>query len=360
MIDISLDLINSLVIVWFLLPLSFFLLVKHSDWVYKTFNIKQYQSKQRLHQHEVPRFGGIIIYVFLVPIAIIYLKNPLLTALLIAFIPLGLLSIKEDFHLHTRPSLRIMMMILSCFVFIFLMPGQFPRIDIPVIGEWISYMPVKLMFFTFSIMVIVNGNNLIDGINGNMVFTNLIQITVLACISFQLEDIEFFKLCLLIILFLLIFIPFNFPCGRIFMGDTGAYLFGFVISGMTIYFFGKYDEILSWNALLILFYPSIELLFSFARKRFVHRISPLSADAKHLHTIIFRYLKLRYGISNNSFVIVCLLPFTLLPMIFFEISFSLKYLLLTLLSASIFYVLMYVYFLRKIKENDYSQKISNP
>ena len=52
------------------------------------------------------------------------------------------------------------------------------------------------------------------------------------------------------------FVIFNFPIGKIFVGDFAAYFYGFLNSILTIYFFGKHSDLLSWLAILILFFGS--------------------------------------------------------------------------------------------------------
>ena len=333
-----------------LLVITFGLLIAYKSKVHQFLNISEYKSQQRLHLDEVPRFGGIIIYLFLFVVTVFKLDNELLRLLLLSFLPMAILTIKEDLHYETSPLIRIVFMVVSCLIFTVLMPGNFPTIDIPIIGDWLKFTPIQISFYIFSMMVIMNGNNLIDGVNGNMTITNIIQLIVLCLLSIKIGDSEFIQLCIFLTLPLIIFLPFNFPFGKIFMGDTGAYLFGFLLSGATIYFFGKYNNILSWAAVLILFYPSVELLFSFLRKKIFEKISPMSADAKHLHTLVYKYLSTKRGYLNNSTVVVFLLPFAASPILGFLFMSSLSLLAISMISIMVIYVLMYFYFINKLKK----------
>ena len=78
-------------------------------------------------------------------------------------------------------------------------------------------------------MVVINGNNLIDGVNGNMALTNIIQLSVLTFFALAVNDSYISEVYLILIIPLVIFLIFNFPFGKVFSGDTGAYFYGFSV-----------------------------------------------------------------------------------------------------------------------------------
>lgn len=313
--------------------------------------LKPYHSKQRLHQDEIPRIAGLINYLFLSIVAFFLVKSHYLNIILISALPILLIGCKEDLFHNTTPKLRLIMMTLSAGLFIFLLPTQLPEIDFPLINQILAIGFMKEVFFIFSILVIVNGNNLIDGVNGNMAFSNIIQLVSIALLASVVNDHKIVLLALLLLIPLIIFTMFNFPFGKIFYGDSGAYFYGFAISASIIYLFGIYGNLLSWNAVLILIYPAIELLFSFSRKKFFENKNPLSADAKHLHSIIFRYLiKNHSELNNNSFVTICLMPFIIAPLlsyIYYENIYAIVSIMLILFFI---YIASYLFFLKKITQ----------
>ena len=75
-------------------------------------------------------------------------------------------------------------------------------------------------------MFIINGSNLIDGFNGLLVFQLIIINSVLLYINIENEFLDFSIFLTAQIIILLIFLLFNFPKSKIFMGDGGSYLFG--------------------------------------------------------------------------------------------------------------------------------------
>ena len=281
--------------------------------IFTYFSLKTYQSKQRLHQDEIPRIAGLMMYIFLTIVALFSIESHYLNVILISAIPIVLIGTKEDLFHNTSPKLRLIMMTMSAGLFMYLLPTNLPEIDFPVINQILSIGFMKELFFMFSILVIINGNNLIDGVNGNLAFANIIQLISIGLLAFMVGDDVIVQLSCLLLLPLIIFTLFNFPFGNIFCGDAGAYFYGFAISASVIYLFGSYDDLLSWNAILILIYPSIELLFSFIRKKFFENKSAFTADARHLHSLIFKIYSKQFKDLNNSVVILPLSPFLVAP-----------------------------------------------
>lgn len=318
--------------------------------IYTSLSLQAYQAKQRLHQDEVPRVGGLVIYLFLTIAAFFSVESHYLNLILISALPIVLIGSKEDLFHNTTPKLRLIMMTLSAGLFIFLLPTKLPEIDFPLINKVLSISFIKEIFFIFSIMVIINGNNLIDGVNGNLAFTNIIQLISVALLAFIVGDEVIIQVTYLLLIPMFVFLLFNFPFGKIFCGDAGAYFYGFAISASVIYLFGKYDQLFSWNAVLILIYPSMELLFSFIRKKMFENKSPFTPDAKHLHSLVFRHVSKRMKLKNNSFVAICLLPLTTTPFLVYFYSDDIFSIIFSIFLIFVIYIMMYLYFLNKLNK----------
>ncbi len=231
--------------------------------------------------------GGLIIYLFFwTAYALGYFQEKFFLSILISTVPFIIFSVKEALFHNIAPTTRLILMIISCFIFFYIYPLDFPIIDIPYIGKVISFHPLTIVFFTFSILVVMNGMNLIDGMNGLFVFTALFQLICFYFLGLLFNDHFLVYISIIFSFPLFIFLIFNFPFGKIFIGDSGAYFYGFVISNLTIYSFGKYNSLLTWAAVLILFYTCMELLFSYIRK-IRNKKSPFEADNNHLHSLIF-------------------------------------------------------------------------
>ncbi len=320
--------------------------------IFTYFSLKTYQSKQRLHQDEVPRIAGLMMYIFLTFVAFFSIESHYLNVILISAFPMVIIGSKEDLFHNTSPKLRLIIMIISAGLCVYLLPTNLPEIDFPLINQILSIGFMTEIFFIFSILVIINGNNLIDGVNGNLALTNIIQLISVGLLAIMVGDDEIVQLSCLLLVPLIIFTLFNFPLGKIFCGDAGAYFYGFAISASVIYLFGKYDQLLSWNAVLILIYPSIELLFSFIRKKIFENKSPLIPDTKHLHSLVFRCLSKRLKLTNNSFVVIFLMPLITSPFLVYLYFNNIFNIVIYIFLIFVIYILIYLYFLNFISKND--------
>jgi UDP-GlcNAc:undecaprenyl-phosphate GlcNAc-1-phosphate transferase len=119
-----------------------------------------------------------------------------------------------------------------------------------------------------------------------------------------------------VILILMPFLIFNYPYGKIFLGDLGAYSLGLIISMLTIILFGRHPEISPWGAFLILIYPATEVVFSLLR-RMLKGVSIYHADTAHLHLKLFHFFRPQPHYKNiaNALVTPTLSALWLLPLL---------------------------------------------
>jgi hypothetical protein len=90
----------------------------------------------------------------------------------------------------------------------------------------------------------------------------------------------------------------NYPTGRLFLGDGGAYLLGFWVAEIAVLLLARNPSVNAWQVLSICAYPVIEVLYSMYRRKVVRKLSPGSPDCLHLHTLIFRRVVPRF--FNNA------------------------------------------------------------
>ena len=279
------------------------------------FFLKKYNSVQRIHVGETPRIGGALSYLAIFFFSIIYMKqhDNLILTLLISYIPILLTSLKDDIFQNSSPKFRLISMILSICLFFNVFSFDFPELNIFSIQNLLFHNNFFVqIFFLFSCLVMINGNNLIDGSNGLMAITNLCQLVALLFLFYSYGDLNIVRSIICFIIPLVVFLIFNYPFGKVFMGDSGAYLYGFLISLLVIIFFGKYPNANPLAAVLILFYPCYELLFTFIRK-IRNKVNPFKPDSSHLHTIIYKTHKYNNNLTRNNFVLPKLFPFWFLP-----------------------------------------------
>ena len=149
-------------------------------------------------------------------------------------------------------------------------------------------------------LFIINGSNLIDGFNGLLGIHALIIFVALFIINLINDNHGLAYILFFIILSVLVFLKFNFPKAKMFLGDSGAYLFGTLIAISIIKTSILNPEISPFFFCILLIYLFFEVFFSFFRKIFIAKQSPLLPDSKHMHMIFFKFLFKKNRSKSNS------------------------------------------------------------
>ena len=261
---------------------------------YQKLGLKSYQAIQRIHLNETPRLGGLIFILSLVSFVAFSNTNEsiqLLKIILICLIPIIFIGIKEDLFHNVEPAIRLLTLLFVGWLFGAQFTGPLPVLtDIPFISKILLLQGGISIFYILSMTVVANGMNLIDGVNGLCGGVALSILGALLFLSYKTTDVMMLSTIFSVILILMPFLIFNYPYGKIFLGDLGAYSLGLVISMLTIILFGRHPEISPWGAVLILIYPATEVVFSFLR-RMVKGVSIYHADTAHLHLKLFHFFR---------------------------------------------------------------------
>lgn len=284
-----------------------------------------YVAPQKIHKGEVSRLGGLVMYFGVAALILISSYQEIkftILYLLFCFLPLGVITLVEDFHKPSPPWVRLFVMFFSSWLILKMTNIQLPIFDNPLLKDILAEPKIQYIFYTFCLVGLMNGVNFIDGVNGNFAFLIISMFTSLSFLALIVSDFEFISLLILCSIPLLAFFLINYPWGRIFAGDLGAYLYGALVGFLIIFFFGRHEDISAWNALLITFYPIIELIFSAFRK-ILNGKSPMEPDTYHLHlkiyTILFNGLK-KPRLANNLvtlfLVLFWLMPTLILPWVY--------------------------------------------
>ena len=264
-----------------------------------------YEAKQRVHEGEVPRLGGLAIYLAMFISTVFFANeqlNELFQLILVCILPIFVITLIEDIFHNTGVKLRLTSLILTSILLLNLTVNDWPSIEnLGIISIAFESPFFNFLFFMFCLVALANGCNFIDGMNGLLGMYTLGAIICCLSLASIVGDtsmaLSLFPLFVVIILFLL----FNFPWGKLFLGDSGAYLVAMILGVWVINFFGKHTDISSWSAILIFFYPIAEIIYSVIRK--IHqKKSPFYPDRFHLHLKVFDLLNInlkRTRVSNN-------------------------------------------------------------
>lgn len=147
----------------------------------------------------------------------------------------------------------------------------------------------------FTILVIINAFNLIDGINGLSGSVATLIATTLGCWFYITGHIEYATLSFATTGAVLAFLRYNFTPARIFMGDTGSLFIGLVSAILVIQFIVFNEELPAGDkykfdnvpavAISIMILPLFDTLRVFAT-RILRGQSPFTADRRHIHHLL--------------------------------------------------------------------------
>ncbi len=262
---------------------------------------------QKLHNEPTPRIGGLGIFA-----AILFMIKDFEIGLyiILCIIPAFLAGFLEDLYAKISPLRRLLIMSISGVMAIYLIDCvvvDFSFISVPTF--------VGIIVTMIAILGLINGTNMIDGFNGLSSGVCFIIFGTYAIVSYQVGDSVMVYINLICMAALLGFLFFNFPKGRIFLGDGGAYSLGFLLAVISIMLVKRHtnqqnphEYISPWFALVSLIYPVWEVIFSFTRRTLVHRLSPLYPDSKHVHQLIFRNITKQ----NNPLTTLLIYPIVII------------------------------------------------
>ncbi|HOZ50953.1 MAG TPA: MraY family glycosyltransferase [Chitinophagaceae bacterium] len=291
---------------------------------------------QKLHNEPTPRIGGLGIF-----IACVFMTKDLELGLkiILCLIPAFLAGFLEDLFAKITPLRRLLIMSISAVMSIYLIDAVVLDFGFMTVPYWLG------TFITMiAILGLINGTNLIDGFNGLSSGVCFIIFSTYFVISLRVGDQTMAFINLICMASILGFLLFNFPFGKIFLGDGGAYSLGFMLAVLSILIVKRNPDVSPWFALVCLIYPVWEVIFSFSRRMIIHRLSPLHPDSKHVHQLVFRNITKH----NNPLTSLLIFPFVLLfnglAIVFYNSSLAL------FIIASVFvtlYTLFYYIYSRK-------------
>lgn len=254
----------------------------HGKYTHDTFD-----GPQKFHGDPTPRVGGIAIYLAFVVACLVSPKptSDLLFPMLIASIPAFAAGLIEDLFKQLSAFSRLLATMVSGVAAWWLSGYSLTHLEITKAYAIFFYLPVSVAFTTFAVAGVAHAINMIDGFNGLATGTIVLLFFALGLIALNAGDLQIVQLCLTMIVVMTGFFVFNFPLGKIFLGDGGAYLVGFLLAWVAVMLPIRNPQVSIWAPLLVCAYPVNEALFTMGR-RFVNKVPLGSPDCKHLHSLI--------------------------------------------------------------------------
>ena len=220
---------------------------------------------QSAHSGFVPRVGGLSIYISLlalipllsfgfIPLAVVFDINiDQLTWLILSAFPVFFAGLAEDFGYNVSPKLRLIASAVSSVLAIIFFKVWLLKIGIPIFDTLLVFSPFAILFTIFATVGVINAFNLVDGLNGLSSYVTVSIAASLSILSFQVGNFQFAIFLALLIAAVLGFFTLNFPFGKIFLGDGGAYAMGHLLVWCAILLINPMPEISPFAILLIFF-----------------------------------------------------------------------------------------------------------
>lgn len=248
---------------------------------------------QKFHRTPVPRVGGIGVLAGLACGALALRwhdaqSGDMALALLASGLPAFAAGIAEDVTKSVSPRSRLFFTAASAVVAAILLGAVIRRTDIPGLDWLVTFGAVSLLLTVLAVTGVANAINLIDGFNGLASMCVLMMLLALCFVSLAVGDSLVLSLALAGLGSVLGFFVWNYPSGRIFLGDGGAYFLGFFVAELGVLLLVRNPAVSPMFPLMLVIYPVFETVFSMYR-RCVLKGRPMGLpDGVHLHSLIYR------------------------------------------------------------------------
>ncbi|MDD2920249.1 glycosyltransferase [Rhodoferax sp.] len=267
---------------------------------------------QKFHLEPTPRVGGIGIYLALALAWLLLDAGParqLLGVILLAGLPALVFGLAEDMTKRVGVLPRLLATMVSGLVACLLSGVALNRLDVALLDSVLTYWPLAVMLTAFAVGGVANAVNIIDGFHGLASGTVILMLLALSAMAFQVGDAPLGLLGLLVAAAVTGFWLINYPWGKLFLGDGGAYFVGFALAWIAVLLPMRNPGVSPWASLLVCAYPITEVFYSVLR-RSRQGTSPGDADKLHLHSLLAsHFVQKHFPGCSNALQNACVAPF---------------------------------------------------
>lgn len=251
------------------------------------FSLDHTAGVQRVHEKSTPRIGGVAIITAL-GVGVMQLDEESRSILEAQFV-LGFIlfsfGLIEDLTKKVSVALRLWAGFIPGVLGYFLAGVSLNHVGWAPLDWALSFTPVAVLFGAFAVGGLTHAINIIDGFNGLCAGVSLWALSAIMVIALQVGDTALILSILVIVASIAGFLLFNWPFGKIFLGDGGSYLLGFCVAWSSVLLAMRNPEVSPFALLLICIYPITEVLYSMVRRLQAKR-STGQPDRLHLHQLV--------------------------------------------------------------------------
>ncbi len=267
-------------------------------YIAEKFELYDTPNSRKLHKKKVPILGGVGIFFAWVITVLVYVdfhKFAGFQYFLMASIIIVSLGVKDDLS-GLKPSKKFLGQIIAALVVAVLgdyrISSFYGIFGINGLPYWFS-----VAFTVFVFLIIINGFNLIDGIDGLAVSIGIIASLFFGMWFFNInEPNQYYIIAMALAGASVSFLKINISPARMFMGDTGSMFLGYIAAFLAVVFIEEHNEVCPFFkiqsspilAMAIIFLPIYDTTRSFF-VRIVKGKSPFRPDKNHVHHLLIRY-----------------------------------------------------------------------
>ena len=240
---------------------------------------------RRVHDHPIPRMGGLAIFLGFIISVVLFVditrevRGILLGAVLIVACGAidDVISLRAWIKLLVQIAAAVVAVLHGVVIEVFRNPNIFSDNEALILGA--LAVPVTILW----IVGITNSVNLIDGLDGLAVGVSTIASTTMFVVALLVSEGNVAVILAALMGACLGFMPYNLNPAKIFMGDTGALLLGYVLSTVSVVGMFKFYAIVTFVVpIFALALPLFDTLCAIVR-RLLRGQSPMHPDRGHLH-----------------------------------------------------------------------------
>ncbi len=259
----------------------------------KLLNLFDYPDEVRkLHKFKTPLLGGIFIYssillyILIIPnitklgYSYFYLYSfKSIFFLIFSFSSIFILGYLDD-KFTISPDKKLVILFLICYIYVISdNTVRIEQIRLDFINLDIEINKFSPIFTSIFIVTFIIFSNMFDGIDGQSSFFFIFTIFILI-----FNNLVILNFLIFLIILLGIFFYFNIK-SRIFLGDNGIFVIGFIISVLYLKTYNVYGTLSFDKLILISFFPLIDMI-RVSLMRIFKGQNPMRPDTTHLHHII--------------------------------------------------------------------------
>ena len=243
------------------------------------------KDNRRMHDHPIPRMGGLAIFIGCVVSILLFADvDRSLRGILIGACIIVAVGVVDDGH-PLGAGVKFILQIVSALIAVWhgvviqTIANPLFFTDTPYWNFGIWAVPITVIW----IVAVTNSVNLIDGLDGLADGVSTIGALTLLIIALMMGDLEIAVITAALVGACVGFIPYNRNPAKIFMGDTGSTFLGYMLATVSVIGLFKLYAVISFIVpFIILGFPIFDTASAFTR-RILKGQNPMKADRSHTH-----------------------------------------------------------------------------